>query len=66
VGVLKEIEDAWPYYIPKVTGYHVLKKTTPISDLKLQHHRTGIVDSHNLFTASRVEYEKQGATCVVR
>ncbi|RDW78005.1 hypothetical protein BP5796_05857 [Coleophoma crateriformis] len=32
-GVLKEIEAAWAYYIPKVTGTYVLQKTVEITDL---------------------------------
>lgn len=32
-GVLKQIEDAWPYYIPKVIGTFVLKKQNLNSDL---------------------------------
>jgi nitrilase len=32
-GVLQEITDAWPYYIPKVIGTYVLKKTVLITDL---------------------------------
>lgn len=32
-GVLEEIETAWPYYIPKVTGDYVTHKETNISTL---------------------------------
>ncbi|KAL3421938.1 hypothetical protein PVAG01_06094 [Phlyctema vagabunda] len=32
-GILKQIEDGWPYYIPKVVGTYVLKKTILITDL---------------------------------
>lgn len=32
-GVLKEIEEGWPYYIPKVVGSYVKRKTVLISDL---------------------------------
>lgn len=32
-GVLEQIESAWPYYIPKVTGTYVLQKTIEITAL---------------------------------
>lgn len=32
-GVLKEIESAWAYYIPKVTGTYVVQKTVEITAL---------------------------------
>lgn len=32
-GVLQEIQDAWPYYIPRVIGSYVLKKTVQIEAL---------------------------------
>ena len=32
-GVLQEIVEGWPYYIPKVIGSYVLKKTILINDL---------------------------------
>ena len=31
--VLQEIQDGWPYYIPKSIGTYVLRKTVLISDL---------------------------------
>jgi nitrilase len=40
-GVLKQIEEGWPYYIPKVIGTFVLRKTNLISDLLTFNASTG-------------------------
>jgi nitrilase len=32
-GVLQQIEEGWPSYVPKVIGTYVLKKTVEIADL---------------------------------
>lgn len=40
-GVLQEIVDNWPYYIPKSIGTYVLKKTVSIAEL-LNYGKTNI------------------------
>lgn len=33
-GVLQQIEDSWPYYVPKVEGTYVKQKTILMSDIE--------------------------------